>query len=108
MGLGWDVSVYRQADGGSSPATFDAQRGALVAVWEAGLFGLDWLDELVAAGKAINLGAEVLTCRYTARAEHLLPRITAEVRKKIAAIDGTTGAGCRPDEWLLVVAWDQS
>jgi hypothetical protein len=54
--LGWHVSVYRQKDGGSSPATFPTPEGTRLAVWQTGIGGLDWLDELVKAGKAIDLG----------------------------------------------------
>ena len=56
--FGWHVSVYRQTDGGASPAAFESPEGTRVAVWQAGIGGLDWLIELVKAGKAINLGGD--------------------------------------------------
>jgi hypothetical protein len=124
--LGFHISVYRQADGGGSPATFETPEGRRVAVWQTGLFGLDWLDALVKEGKAINLGVQQLAGRYTAQAEHLLPGLLAGPpgAKEIwssgpydiltekwdgkTVIDQAEAAACRPDEWLLVQAWDES
>ena len=124
--LGFHISVYRQTDGGAAPATFETPEGQRLAVWQTGLFGLDWLDELVGEGKAINLGVQGLAGRYTATSEHLLPRIIAgpPLAKAIwgaggsdilldnwdgrTVIDHAAAAACRPDEWLLVQAWDES
>jgi hypothetical protein len=73
--LGWHVSVYRQTDGGASPAAFESPEGTRVAVWQAGIGGLDWLIDLVKAGKAINLGGDGYPVRFTATAEVLNPRV---------------------------------
>jgi hypothetical protein len=55
--IGWDVSVYRQADGGTSPAKVDSKQGVLGATWRTrGFKGLEWIDALVQAGHAIHLG----------------------------------------------------
>jgi hypothetical protein len=62
MPLGWDISVCRQSDGGVSPATADSPEGTLLARWEAGLNGLDWLDELVKEGKAICPASTTFPC----------------------------------------------
>jgi hypothetical protein len=125
--LGWHISVYRQKDGGASPGTALTPKGTRLAVWQTGLWGLDWLDELVKAGKAINLGENSgYPCRYTATAECLIPRIIdtpprARARwalgpedivnekwegKTVVDRDGL--AGCPAKEWLLVEAWDES
>jgi hypothetical protein len=32
--LGWHASVYRQPDGGHSPATFESPEGERLAVWQ--------------------------------------------------------------------------
>jgi hypothetical protein len=45
--LGWHISVFRQTDGGSSPATADSKEGGRLAVWQTDVDGLKWLDELV-------------------------------------------------------------
>ena len=125
--LGWHISVYKQLDGGAAPATEDSPKGARLAVWQAGLWGLDWIDALVTAGKAIDLGGNSgYPCRYTATAQHLVPPIMDGPPEADAiwrhdasdvltdkwegrtVIDGDVAGGCRPDEWLLVVAWDES
>lgn len=54
--LGWHVSVYRQPDGGHSPATFEFPEGARLAMWQTDVDGLDWLIELARQGKAIDVG----------------------------------------------------
>lgn len=121
--LGWHISVFRQANGGSAPARADSERGARVAVWQAGLWGLARFNDLVKVGQAIDLGGNGYPLWYTAQAEHLIPRIAGglpEARSTWAAgpedilteswVGGTEVAtdDCRPDEWLLVEAWDES
>jgi hypothetical protein len=123
--IGWHISVYQQSDGGNSPATLDATEGTRIAVWQSNEYGLRWLDELAAEGKAVDLGGNGYPNRYTATAEHLLPRILAkppeardiwigegtvdpEVWVGKTLIDGVAAGKCRLDEWLLVEAWDES
>jgi hypothetical protein len=123
--LGWHISVYRQMDGGVSPAMFDSAKGTRLAVWQADWRGLDWLLELAKAGKAIDLGGSGYPCRFTATAESLIPHFIeqpprANDRWLIGAGDVVTdkwegrtviaaaAAQCRSDEWLLVEAWDES
>lgn len=55
MPLGWLITVYRQARGGGSPAQKESAKGAQIAIWQCGLYGLDWLDDLVKLGKAVSL-----------------------------------------------------
>jgi hypothetical protein len=112
--LGWHISVYRQDD------------GTRLAVWQTGLDGLRWLDELVTAGQAIDLGGDGYPRRYTAAAEVLVPRIidhppearttwvsgagdilTSKWEGK-TVIDAVAAAQCPPGESLLVEAWDES
>lgn len=124
--MGWHISVHRQANGGSAPAMADSKEGARIAVWQADLEGLEWLNELVADGKAIDLGGNGYPNHYTAKAEYLLPPIVdgpPEARRRwVCGPDDVLGAAwegrtvidravaddCRMDEWLLVVAWDES
>ena len=124
--LGWNFSVYKQRDDGASPATAQSQHGARLAVWQTGLWGLDWLEELVEAGKAIRLSGGGYPNRYTATAEFLIPRIIETPPEARAVwvyqkgdiitdkwvgktvVDREAAALCRPDEWLLVEAWDES
>jgi hypothetical protein len=56
MALGWLNTVYRQAGGGRSPAQKESAKGARLAIWQCGLYGLDWMEELVKAGTAVSLG----------------------------------------------------
>jgi hypothetical protein len=122
--LGWHISIYRQTDGGASPATKESAEGTRLAVWQTGLGGLDWLDELVKAGRAVYLGGNGYPFRYTATAEHLIPRVVDEPPRAhqvwvhepddifTEKWGGRTvidhAAACQPEEWLLVEAWDES
>jgi hypothetical protein len=124
--LGWHISVYRQTDGGASPATFESAEGPRLAVWQADWHGLDWLLELAKSGKAIDLGGSGYPCRFTATAEHLIPQfverppraydnwllgagdVVTDKWEGKTVVDGAAAAQCRPDEWLLVEAWDES
>jgi hypothetical protein len=63
--LGCCIGVYRQKDISVSPGKSDPPEGARLAVWQTGLGGLDWLNELVKAGKAIDLGGNGYPNRYT-------------------------------------------
>ena len=124
--LGWNISVYRQDGDGSSPATAESVAGVRLAVWQTGLEGLNWIEELVKAGKVISLGGNGYPCRYTATAENLVSQIIDEppMAKGVWAcgendiiteqwegqteINRTIAAACLPDEWLLIEAWDES
>ncbi len=124
--LGWNISVFRQIDGGSLPATADVTRGSRVAAWQARLDGLKWLNALVEAGHGIDLGGDGYPNYYTVQSAHLLPTIIdgpPEVNRiwwcgpedtvtsgwaGKTVIDHALVEECRPDEWLLVVAWDES
>jgi hypothetical protein len=124
--LGWNISVFRQTDGGSSPAKADSKEGARLAVWQTGINGLQWLDELAKVDQAIDLGGDGYPSYYTAQAKHLIPPIVGGPPEANATwmvglgdilgpnwegktvIDRAVADDCRPDEWLLVVAWDES
>ncbi len=126
MALGFHISVYRQQNDGTSPATFRAPQGARLAVWQTGLYGLRWIDELVAQHKAIDLGGNGYPLQYTAQASEIIPRLRGEIpeaRSVWAADPGDillpewlgrttrdekTMDACRPDEWLIIEAWDES
>jgi len=124
--LGWNIGVYKLKDGGESPATAESHEGARLAIWQTGLGGLDWLDELVKAGKAINLGGNGYPYRYTVTAENIIPRIIetppgartlwqceasdvlTDKWEGKTVVDRAVAEHCRLDEWLLVEAWDES
>ena len=124
--LGWYISVFRQTDGGSTPANRDAEEGPRLAVWQTGLGGLQWLDELVEAGNAINLGGNGYPYYYTAQAEHIISRVVAGPPlanrdwsvgefdillpgwEGKTVIDRAVTDDCRPGEWLIIIAFDES
>ena len=125
--LGWHITVYRQQGGGAEPAMFDTEEGDRLAVWQTGLGGLRWLDELVEQGHAVDLGGNGYPMRYTAIAKHVVARLEGEPpesrpRWTLPLESGpplpqwlgrTTKypeviAACLPDEWLLIQAWDES
>jgi hypothetical protein len=91
--LGWNTSVFRQADGGSLLARADSEKGASVAIWQTGVWGLRWIDELVETGQAIDLGGNGYPRCYTAQAEYLIPSIIDSPQRR-------TAPGCTPSTTL--------
>jgi len=98
----------------------------------ADVHGLDWFDEMVKVGEALTFGdSPGYPCGYIAMAKDLARHIVEqppEVRRHLnlhvveapqgaspkveygerAFIDEATVAGCSPDQWLGMEAWDQS
>lgn len=126
MPLGWNISVYRQKSSGASPAVPGDAPGVELAIWQAGLSGLQWLDELISNKKAIQLAHSGYPGAYTAKAADVLPYLRGEppdanpiwksdpgdilterwlgkTTKDQDAIDA-----CPPEEWLFIEAWDES
>jgi hypothetical protein len=127
--FGYHISVFRQRNGGASPAIEGSPEGARLAVWQTSLCGRDWIKDLVKAGKAIkiadNNGYPLL---YTAPAKYLVPTIISAEGPPRAnpvwlcgagdiltdkwaggtVVDRAIALSCRPDEWLIVEAWDES
>ena len=117
---GWNISVYRQKDGGNAPATDQSIGGARLAVWQTGYAGLDWIRKLVEAGQVISLGGDGYPYRYTAPTERLLPRILdgppnadrawiydvgdiiGDAWEGQTVIDREEAGRCSKDEWLLI------
>ena len=124
--IGWHISVYKQVDGGHSPAPDESSSAQRFAVWQTGREGLEWLIELANSGNAIEYPGNGYPNRFTALAEFLVPRILAgpPLAKKVwgldeydsvdaswegkTRIDEIEARKCRFDEWLLVEAWDES
>lgn len=103
--LGWNISVFRQTDGGSSPARADSEKGVRLTVLQADLGGLRWLDELVKTGLAIDLGGppEANSIWGCGPDDIISSKWEGKTVINRAAVDD-----CQPDEWLLVVAFDES
>jgi hypothetical protein len=120
--LGWDVSVRREVEESAPNAT----DGLLLASWQTGPFGLQWLDELVKDGKAIDLGGNGYPDRYRVVANVLLPILTTGLQSSdsppVVGDDYALPRGwssrvklnrqriseCADTEHLLVEAWDLS
>jgi len=112
--LGWQVYVKQEPD-------------TLIASWCVGIGGLDWLDELAKQGFAQNLGGNGYPCKYTTKAEVILPKIlsTPPVNENAKLtlgddyildtedswdikINQEVARGCKPSEILIIEAWDLS
>ncbi|MEY2562280.1 MAG: hypothetical protein QOH88_473 [Verrucomicrobiota bacterium] len=126
---GYQISIYRQQNDGSAPPSFKAPQGPRLALWQAGGAGLAWLDELVRQQKMICLGGDYYPVQYTAMAKYVIPQLRkdpgfSELDWVNWALDtaenlvpGWLGKpaqnpdvvdACRPDEWLIIDAWDLS
>lgn len=124
--LGWHISVSRQSGDGSQPAAGDSECNEPLAVWQTGLGGTRWLEDLVLAGKAVHLGGNGFPTRYSARAidtlPHLIPKpplardtwhfdpgdILTDKWLGKTFLDAHAMIECPAEEWLLIVAWDES
>lgn len=127
MPIGWNIGVYRQRNDGQAPATFGSQAGPRLAVWQTGLCGLDWIEELVKQNKAISLGGTGYPLEFTAIAENIIPMILNGEPPNAYPVwifdygdiilpgwlgkttkDQSVMNECQPHEWLLIRAWDES
>jgi hypothetical protein len=115
--LGWEVFVYRHDEEAVDN---------LIARWKTSAFGLKWIDELVAQGKAHDHGGSGYPCIFTAVAGEFLSRLTSGLPLNGSPVtlgdDYVLPAGwngelalfpdrirdCDPGEELLIHAWDQS
>ena len=143
--LGWHISVYtvvpqntsvstaqpdQPATRGLSLAEIDSLRdrfaeGARIAVWQSGIDGLRWIEDIVEAGAAIATKRNGYPSVFYAKALDVLPRLDSPpgardvwiygpddiLSDKWAGktvVDQEAAAACAPDEWLLIKAWDES
>jgi hypothetical protein len=143
--LGWHVSVYAVVAGrtsdapappdqpstrGLSLAQMDSlrdgfARGDRIAVWQADVGGLRWIDELVDSGAAIAARENGYPSVFYAKAVDVVSRLDAPpgarpvwvagpddvLTEKWAGrtvVDHSAAAACAPEEWLLIEAWDES
>ena len=122
--LGWHISVYQKV-GDVDPATEEAQ-GKRIAVWQAGPFGLRWLDALVKQGHGEYFGGGGWPSRYMFQAKDIIPQILAgppeanevwirgpedivtDKWEGKTVIDVAAANECKIGEWLLVQVWDES
>ncbi|WP_424892239.1 hypothetical protein [Streptomyces sp. XH2] len=111
--LGWSIHISAQTP---EEADSDTTGQTDLARWTAGLPGLDWITELVKAGKAEQLSNSGYPCRYTARAGDVLPLLAGGTPSHVRPQDTVSGvwmnseriAACPADQVLTIDAWDQS
>ena len=143
--LGWNISVYTVVPQNTSVATspqdqlstrglslaqIDSLRdrfaeGDRIAVWQSGIDGLRWIEDIVAAGAAIATKRNGYPSVFYAKALDVLPRLDSPPGARDVwvygpddvlndrwagrtVIDQEAVAACAPDEWLLIEAWDES
>lgn len=143
--LGWNVGVYTMVARNTSDAPTPQDqpstrgltltqmgslrdrfaRGDRIAVWQSGIAGLRWIDELVKSGAAIAARTDGYPSVFYAKAVDVVPRLDAPPEARPVWVSGpdniSTGeragrtlvdqdaaAACTPDEWLLIEAWDES
>jgi hypothetical protein len=124
--LGYHISIYKLQSGAQPAPSAKAPRTDRLAVWQTGIGGLDWIDDLVKKGAAVSLGAFGYPTTYTAKIQDVRPRIldgppdanevwgydpgdilTDKWCGKTTIDRGALDA-CSPNEWILVEAWDES
>lgn len=124
--IGWWIVIAAQTPEERDAAATEARRAAIIAQWEVGPGGLDWVAELVEAGKANQISGGGYPNRYTATAGDVLPLLTngppahvgpaiigddyvmpANWRGKVE-VHAEKVAGCAPDRLLTIDAWDRS
>ena len=119
--LGWLLVV--RSGPVSEPGSKGASDESVLATWQTELGGTQWLDEMVASGKAEQVAFGGYPCRYTARASDVLrlladgPPGYSKLPKNKGAEAGWIGrvqihadrfSACAPDDRLTIDAWDQS
>lgn len=124
--IGWNINVYRQKSPIALPATAASHAGERLAAWQTDEYGLAWIDKLVKEGTAIDLGGDGHPCQYTSPSKYITAQITdgpprandVWLREDFdfvtdewlgkTMIDSEVIARCNDEEWLLIVAWDES
>jgi hypothetical protein len=108
--LGWHITIYKQKKGGVTAASFSEPTDAKLAVWQSDLGGLNWLDELVKAGRVIRLGGNGYPYEYTTQIQYVRDTVLQGPPhdKKHRVIDTEDLKQCPPDEWVLIQVWDES
>lgn len=95
--LGWEILVTRQDQTASDAKVGD---GTLLARWVVGLGGIDWLDELVSADQATDLGGSGYPARWLVCAGML----RSIFRKGIAKSTDPLVIG---DDYAMPSGWSQ-
>ena len=119
--LGWLIIVR------SKPFDSDGSDGDVLAKWEAGISGIDWLSALENEGKALCVSRHGYPTRFHVAAEHVMPYLRSghaplHDGPEVIGDDYVTPRGwsspmtihierlvaCDVKDMLVVDAWDQS
>ena len=73
--LGWWIIISTQSPEERDNSDKETKQAAILAEWEAGLFGLRWIEDMAKAGKAVKIAETGYPNRYTAQADDVLPLI---------------------------------
>ena len=130
--IGWWIVVSTQTPEERDRVDQNARRAAILAQWESGAGGLDWLSTLTRTGKAKQHTFSGYPNRYPARAGDVLPLIESgdiappkdgiwvfgiDEGEEYVQPPGRVGkiefyadrvANCPGDQLLTIDAWDQS
>jgi hypothetical protein len=128
--LGWQIIIYR-TDLSEQPTDPDAYTKwsdeCFLASWMTGIGGTDWLEELVTRGKATDL-TQIGSYPdiFSSSADVILPEIGAgppEGKNPLVIgddyvmpknwsgkikVNESVLKACKPEDKLLIHAWDQS
>ncbi|MEV7603659.1 hypothetical protein AB0O91_40440 [Kitasatospora sp. NPDC089797] len=114
--LSYVISMTKMDPEEFARATPEARRAQLLGVWEIGVLGLDWLEDLVTAERAEKLADGGFPHRYVTRIRHLrhlfegggVPGVGPFSRLHHAELHPDRIDSSGDDEPVTVEAWDQS
>ena len=124
--LGWHISVYQSTGVQFQADNTEQVERTRIAVWQTGLGGLDWIEEILQSGNGRQFGASGYPNRYLIQARHVVPTLlSGPPHARIVwlcepgdvlndkwvgrtMIDEVAARQCPADEVLLVEAWDES
>ena len=108
--LGWWITLYTH-----EPAAGQTQdNSSLIASWETGLGGLEWLEPLLDQGAAVRLSKSGYPNSYRIKAcvlKEFLLQGPPQPRKGLAQWNQfhcERLSACPDQQWLWLEAWDQS
>jgi hypothetical protein len=117
--LGWHFTIQKER-------RMEGLAPTKLAVWQTGIHGLDWVNQLVREEKVISLGGDGYPYYYKAQTKVLKPVVFGGPPYANAVwgfdhgdillpgwqgktcIDRSAWEACDPDEWLDIVVIDES
>src|SRR5574337_449568 len=96
--IGWWIVIAAQTPEDRDAVETESRRAAILAQWEVGPGGLDWLVELVRVGKADQFSASGYPKRYTAKAGDVLPLLAG-------GPPAHTGSAIIGDDYVVPANW---